>query len=101
MHRADDIPTWADYRNRKRLFWGLLIPGLLAVLFVAAAYLIERHGWHGLFWPLAAWAAAVVYAGHRLQGFRCPRCHHRFFRRNPPVLALRAKCCVNCMLSKE
>ena len=101
MRRTNAPPSWADYRSRKRLFWGVLVPGLLAVLFVASAYLIEPHGRQGLLWPLAAWATVVACAGHRLQRFRCPRCRHRFFRRTPPLLALRAKHCVNCMLSKE
>ena len=101
MHRATDLSTWADYRFRKRLFLGLLVAGLAAVLFLAAAFLVERHGRHGLYWPLAGWALLVACAGYWLQAFRCPRCGHRFFRRSPPLLALRAKRCINCMMGKE
>ena len=96
-----DISTWADYQRRSRTFWGLLLLGLAGTVAIAAAFLIERHGLHGLLWPLLAWAAAVLYAGHRLQAFRCPRCSRRFFRSNPPLLALRGTRCVNCMLPKE
>lgn len=101
MDRATDVSTWADYRTRKRRFWMLLVLGLVAVLFLSSAYLIERHGRHGLFWPLAAWAVVVAYAGYRLQAFRCPRCQRRFFHRSPPLLALRASRCVNCALPKD
>ena len=101
MSRATDISTWADYRTRKRLLLAVMLPGLVVVLMGAAAYLIERHGRAGLYCSLAAWAAAVVYAGIRLQDFRCPRCRRRFFHRSPPLLALRGKQCVNCSLPKE
>ena len=101
MDPATDNSSWADYSARKHLFVAVLVPGLFGVLFLAGAYLVERHGWHGLTWPLAAWVVAVAYAGRRLQAFRCPRCQHHFFRRSPPLLALRATRCVNCMLSKE
>ena len=96
-----DIPTWADYRRLSRTFWAVLLLGLVGVLAIAAAFFIERHGLYGLVWPLLAWAAAVVYAGYRFQAFRCPRCKRRFFRSHPPLLALRGKRCVNCMLPKE
>ncbi len=96
-----DISTWADYRRLSRTFWGLLLLGLAATVVVATLFLVERHGLHGLVWPLLGWAAVVAYAGVRLQGFRCPRCKRRFFRSHPPLLALRGKRCVNCMLPKE
>ena len=100
MHRAD-ISTWADYRRLSRTFWGLLLLGLAATVAIAAAFLVARLGLHGLVWPLLAWAAAVAYAGHRLQGFRCPRCHRRFFHSHPHLLALRGKRCVHCMLPRD
>lgn len=101
MDRATDISTWADYRARKRLLLVVVLLGLVVVLMGASTYLIERHGRVGLVWPLVAWAAAVVYAGIRLQDFRCPRCQRRFFHRSPPLLALRGRQCVNCSLPKE
>ena len=101
MDRTTDISTWADYRARMRLLLVVMLLGLVVVLMGASAYLVERHGRVGLVWPLLAWAAAVVCAGIRLQGFRCPRCQHHFFRRSPPLLALRARQCVNCSLPKE
>lgn len=100
MQRAD-TSTWADYHRHARLFWALLLLGLVATLAIINAFLIERHGVHGLVWPLLAWAAAVAYTGYRLQAFRCPRCQRRFFRSHPPLLALLRKHCVNCMLPKE
>ncbi len=96
-----DISTWADYQRLSRTFWGLLLLGLAGTVAIAAAFLVERHGLHGLVWPLLAWAAVVAYAGYRLQAFRCPRCSRRFFRSSPPLLALRGKRCVNCMLPRE
>ncbi len=102
MHmETSDLSTWADYRVRSRTFWALLVLGLAGTLAFAATFLVERHGLHGLVWPLLAWAAAVVYAGYRLQSFRCPRCKRRFFHSHPPLLALRGKHCVNCMLPRE
>ena len=98
---SDATTTWADYRRLSRLFWALLVLGLVATLTIAGMFLVERHGIHGLLWPLLAWASAVVYAGLRMQEFRCPRCHRRFFRRSPPLLALRGRQCINCSLPKE
>ena len=88
-----DISTCADYRRLSRTFWGLLLLGLAAIVFVAALFLVERLGLHGLVWPLLGWTAVVACAGIRLQGFRCPRCKRRFFRCRPPLLALRGKRC--------
>lgn len=93
--------TWADFRARKRLLMAVLVLGPVVVLMVASEYFIETHGRKALIWPLLAWAAAAVYAAFRLQGFRCPRCQRRFFRRSPPLLALRARQCVSCSLPKE
>lgn len=93
--------TWADYASRSRLLWSLLGIGLLAVLAVARLFLIEHLGWHGLSWPLALWTLAVVAAALHLQDFRCPRCQQRFFRRTPPLLALRRSSCVHCCLPKD
>jgi hypothetical protein len=93
--------TWADYHRLSAVFWSLLLLGLAGTLAVAALFLVERHGIHGLLWPMLAWLAAVAYAGYHLQAFRCPRCQRRFFRSHPPLLALRARRCVNCMLPKE
>ena len=93
--------TWAEYASRSRRLWYLLGLGLLVVLAIARLFLIEHIGWHGLTWPLAVWALAVVTAALHLQDFRCPRCQRRFFRRAPPLLALRRSRCVNCCLPKE
>lgn len=101
MDRAANPTSWADYHRRARLFWTLLVLGLVATLMLADMFLVRRHGIHGLLWPLLVWASAVVYAGLRLQDFRCPRCHRRFFHRSPPLLALSARQCANCSLPKE
>ena len=92
--------TWADFHARKRLLMALSLLGPIVALVVASGY-VETHGRMGLAWPLLAWAAATVYAAVRLQAFRCPRCQRRFFRRSPPLLALRARQCVNCSLPKD
>ncbi|RZA18305.1 MAG: hypothetical protein EOP93_11525 [Lysobacteraceae bacterium] len=101
MARATDVPSWADYHSRRLWLWTALVLGLVAALAVAFAWAIEHHGRLGLLWPLAAWAVVVAHAVRRLQDFRCPRCQRHFFRRNPPLLALRARRCVNCSLPKE
>lgn len=93
--------TWADYHVRSRTFWSVLVLGLAAALAAAEIMLVEPFGAGGLWWPLAAWLVAAAWAGHRLQSFICPRCDHRFFRRSPPLLAIRAKRCVRCMLTKD
>ncbi|MES2858479.1 MAG: hypothetical protein V4704_04795 [Pseudomonadota bacterium] len=93
--------NWADYRARSRTFWGVLLFGLAAAVAAAEFVLIEALGARGLWWPLTAWLVASAWAGHRLQSFMCPRCEHRFFRRSPPLLPIRAKRCVHCMLTKD
>lgn len=93
--------TWADYASRSRLLWCLLGIGLLAVLALARVFLVDSFGWHGFFWPLILWAAAVIAAALHLQAFRCPRCQSRFFHRAPPLLALRGSRCVHCCLPKD
>lgn len=93
--------NWADYRVRSRVFWGVLLLGLIAAVSAAEFLLIESLGAGGLWWPLLAWAVAVTWAGYRLQAFICPRCEHHFFRRSPPLLPLKAHRCVHCMLTKD
>ncbi len=93
--------TWADYHLRSRTFWGVLVLGLMTAVAAAELVLIESLGARGLWWPLLAWAVSVAWVGHRLQAFICPRCEHRFFRRSPPLLPLRAHRCVHCMLTKD
>lgn len=93
--------TWADYHARSRTFWGVLVLGLVAAVAAAEFLLIESLGARGLWLPLLAWAIAAAWAGHRLQAFICPRCEHRFFRRSPPLLPLRAHRCVHCLLTKD
>lgn len=93
--------NWSDYRTRSRTFWCALIVGSVSAIACAEFVLIERLGVPGLLWPLAAWVAALAWASHRWQDFICPRCSHHFFRRNPPLLPLRAKRCVHCLLSKD
>ena len=93
--------TWADYRIRARLFWLLLLVGPFVALVTAELWLIEHYGLHGLVWSLAAWLGALLLAAWHWQSFRCPRCERRFFERRPLLLALRARRCINCMLSKE
>ena len=95
------VSTWSDYRRRSRLFWGVLLLGLAVALAIASLFLIERLGLHGLAWPLLGWVALVLATGLHWQAFRCPRCRRRFFRRHPPLLALRGNQCVNCMLPKD
>jgi len=94
-------PSWADYRIRTRLFWVLFLFGPIVALGTGALWLVERFGLHGLGWPLVAWVVAMLLATWHWQSFRCPRCERRFFNRQPFLLALRAKRCVHCMMSKD
>lgn len=93
--------NWADYRVRSRTFWGVFVLGFVAAVAAAEFLLIESLGARGLWWPLGAWLVAAAWAGHRLQSFICPRCEHRFFRRSPPLLPIRAQRCVHCLLTKD
>lgn len=101
MTQPPSVSTWADYRRRSRFFWGLLVFGPIAAVAVGALWLVEHIGLHGLVWPVAAWLVALLLAAWHWQSFHCPRCERRFFERRPLFLALRAKRCVNCMLSKD
>ncbi|RZJ02476.1 MAG: hypothetical protein EOP39_22585 [Rubrivivax sp.] len=93
--------TWSEYRKRARLFWAVLLLGPIFALALASAFLVERLGIHGVVWPLLLWALAALAVAMYWQGFVCPRCKHRFFRNSPPVLALLARRCVNCMMPKD
>ena len=64
MIRKQGPSTWADYRNRARLFWLLLLVGPIAALAAGAFWLVEHVGLHGLGWPLAAWLVAPVSYTH-------------------------------------
>lgn len=101
MPQRTEHHNWSDYRRRSRLFWCALLLGPVIVLLVATEWLLERHGVHGLAWPLAAWSLTVLATGLHWQAFRCPRCNRRFFRRRPLLLALRASHCRQCMLPKD
>lgn len=99
---APDVPaTWADYHTRRRLFWASVWLGPWLALAIGALWLVERHGVHGLLWPLLAWLALVAWTGAHWQASRCPRCGHRFFPARPFLLALRAPRCAHCALPKD
>ena len=101
MLRKHAAPTWAEYRNRARLFWLLLLFGPIVALAAGTFWLVEHVGLHGLAWPLAAWLVAVLLAARRWHSFRCPRCERGFFNRRPLLLALLAKRCVHCLLPRK
>ena len=100
MSRKQAAPTWADYRNRARLFWLLLVLGPIAALATGAFWLVEHFGLHGLGWPLGIWLVALLLAAWRWQSFRCPRCERGFFNRRPLLLPLLANRCVHCLLPR-
>lgn len=101
MNRKVPASTWADYRDRVRLFWLLLVLGPIAALALGVLWLVEHISLHGLAWPLATWLLALLLAAWHWQSFRCPRCEHGFFQRRPLFLPLLEKRCVSCMLSRE
>src|SRR5437879_5295172 len=91
--------AWDDYRRRRRWFFGVWLGGFLFVASLAA--LLNKLSLGDLaFWILGpAWMASFVVVAARLQLFRCPRCHRRFFNTfwYGNLLARR---CVHCGLPK-
>lgn len=92
--------NWGDYRVRVWAFWLALASGvLLAVAFTESALALRLGSWvTGGVW--LAWTALAAWTGTRLQGFQCPRCANRFFKRRPWLLALRSRRCARCMLPR-
>jgi hypothetical protein len=90
---------WEDYRTRRRWFFVAWLGGFVMVACLAA--LLNRLSLGNLaFWALGPlWLIAFVTTALRLELFRCPRCHHRFFcaRWYYNLLARR---CVHCGLPK-
>lgn len=94
---SSHAPSWVEYLTWRRLLVGLILLGPLVAVVVS----VLVTGSDRVLLPLLAWGLLVVLVGYRLQRFRCPRCHHRFFRQRPVLLGLIARRCVVCMLPKE
>jgi hypothetical protein len=78
MSDTSHFAAWADYRNRRRWFFGIWLGGFVAVILLTG--LFERLLGDLAFDILGpAWFLSVAVAGLRLTLFRCPSCHHYFF----------------------
>src|SRR2546428_14131174 len=91
--------AWQDYRRRRRWFFGIWLGGFLVVALVAR--LLSKLSLGDLDFAVLgpAWMTAFVVVAIRLQFFRCPRCHRKFFGAllySNPL----AKKCVHCGLPK-
>ena len=91
------VDAWSDYRRRVRWFWGIWLGGfVLAALLIVA---LSRTPIFKVAFPIigAAWIASFIIAAIRIQWFRCPKCHEKFFSsfwyHNPY-----ARKCVHCGL---
>ena len=95
------ISAWADYRRRRRWFFGAWLGGFVVVASLATLLASLSSGLGtAAFWILGpAWMVSFVVVAARLQLFKCPRCRRPFFNafwyRNPL-----AQKCVHCGLRK-
>src|ERR1035437_7170915 len=101
-HRAMDdtshLAAWAEYRNRRRWFFGIWLGGLVAVILLTGLFSLLLGDL--AFYILGpAWLLSFVVASVRLSLFRCPSCHHCFFctwsHHNPF-----RRSCIHCGLPK-
>jgi hypothetical protein len=93
------LRSWRDLRRRELLFWFFVlsyVPGFLLIIF-AVNFNHNLPENLGIYFS-GAWLVAFVGASLYRQKFRCPRCHHFFFRRFRPVEP-HARNCMNCNLA--
>jgi hypothetical protein len=103
MTTTDDpryVAAWREYRDWARLRWASLLVGPPTAAAIAAL----MH-WLGLgdLPGIVAMIAVMLffaYAIHRGGSFRCPRCNHLFFRRDPFFTNPLAWRCFGCGLRK-
>ena len=94
------LRSWRDLRRREFLFWFFVlsyVPGILLIIIIINAFDDGALEHLGLYFSVA-WLAGFVGASLYRQNFRCPRCHHFFFRRFRFVNPY-ARNCVNCDLA--
>jgi hypothetical protein len=94
------LGAWHDLRWREFLFWFFVLSYVPDILLVIVTVNIFEHDVPehlGMYFS-GAWLADFLAASLYRQNFRCPRCHHFFFRRFRFVDPY-ARHCVNCRLA--
>lgn len=83
---------WAEYRRRRRLFWGLWLTYLPAMMVVAGVF---GRSTHALTILGVAWMTAFALAASRMVRWRCPRCRKPFVGgwSGPRPWARKCACC--------
>ena len=92
------LQSWRDLRRREFLLWFFVlsyVPGILLIIIIINAFDHGALEHLGVYFSVA-WLAGFVGASLYRQNFRCPRCHHFFFRR---FRFVNARNCVNCDLA--
>ena len=77
------VRSWADLRRREVMFWLVVlsyVPGLWLVIIIINMVRSDLPE-HMLTYLSVLWLAAYVLVVRYRKNFRCPRCHHLFFRR--------------------
>ncbi len=94
------VRGWQDLRCREAVFWFFVlsyVPGILLIIPLVNVFNHDVPEHIGTYFS-AAWLAGFTGAGIYRQNFRCPRCHHFFFRRFR-LLEPYARNCLNCNLA--
>ena len=97
---SDYSRSWHDLRRREFLYWFFVlsyVPGILLVIVLLNAFEPHLPEHLGVYFSII-WLAGFAWTGLYRQSFRCPRCHHYFFRRlgfADPY----ARTCLNCNLT--
>jgi hypothetical protein len=98
MDDTSHFAAWAEYRNRRRWFFGIWLGGLVAVILLTG--LFSRLLGDLAFYILGpAWLLSFAVAGVRLSLFRCPSCRHCFFSTWTHHNPFR-RSCIHCGLPK-
>jgi hypothetical protein len=95
----DFAVAWNDYRHRRRWFFGVWLGGFLAIALLVGL-LSKLSPDDVVFYILGlTWMIAFIVVAIRLQFFKCPRCHHKFFGSAGYSNPLARKC-LHCGLPK-
>jgi hypothetical protein len=93
--------NWRDLCRREYLFWLVVlsyVPGL-SLLIIGANVFDDELPQHAGAYFSVAWLTGFVATGLYRQNFRCPRCHHLFFRRFG-FIDPDGHNCLNCNLAR-
>jgi hypothetical protein len=94
------LRSWRDLRRREFLFWFFVlsyVPGILLIIVIADVFRHDVPEHIGMYFSVV-WLTGFVAASLYRQNFRCPRCHHFFFRRFR-LVEPHARNCLNCDLA--